>query len=136
MSLWERFSINRSASVGSESGISIIMVVIFVAIMAALIVVVVPNMTGTLSRSKDSARAAERINVERATEIWKLQATNPRIVGSAPNSRPASSLTNIVALGGASLYPTYFKNPTAMEDVGYCWDTQGKLTQKLLTQAC
>jgi type II secretory pathway pseudopilin PulG len=119
-----------------EAGFSLIAVIAFIAIAAVMIVVVVPNMSGTFGRSRERANQAELITVQQATDIWFLQTTNATFRGSAPGSRPVTSFSNIPALGGASLYPSHFKNPSAADGVGYCWDTKGKVTQKPLASLC
>jgi prepilin-type N-terminal cleavage/methylation domain-containing protein len=105
-----------------EQGFTLVELLIVLAILAVLVAVVLPNFTGLLGSSQQTAASAETTIVQTAVDA-KMAAT-----GLATTTAITTATTDMsTAAGGFGLYPNYMCGSVTKGT--YTCDTTGKVTQ-------
>ena len=105
-----------------EAGFTLVELLIVLAILAILVAVVLPNFTGLLGKSQNTAAGAEKTIVQTAVDA-KMAASN-----MATTTAITTATTDMTtASGGFGLYPDYMRS-TATKGT-YTVDTTGNVVQ-------
>jgi type IV pilus assembly protein PilA len=106
-----------------EQGFTLVELLIVLAILAVLVAVVLPNFTGLLSGSQDTAASAE-LNIVQTAVDARMAAEN---LATTAGVAETDATTDMADTDGFNLYPKYMRGS---ETTGTYWvDTTGKVTQ-------
>ncbi len=101
-----------------EAGFTLVELLIVLAILAILVAVVLPNFTGLLGKSQDTAKAAELNVVQTAVDARMAAEGLPTYDNQVTSSCDTSAM---------GLYPDYLRGDTTAYQ--YSIDDQGRVTQ-------
>ena len=115
----------------SESGFTLIEMLIVVGIIVALAAAIVPQVVQFGERGTEGQAATEEASLQTAIDGMLADALISTVTANDPAVNSWSAVN--ADLGGTAVYPTYLS--TATTTYFYCWNTAGRIVDQLETAA-
>jgi prepilin-type N-terminal cleavage/methylation domain-containing protein len=142
-----------------QRGFTLIELLVAVGILGLLAAAAIPAVAKFTGRGQAEARKTERASVQTATDVYMSEYRLVDIVGNTAGDAPVTDFDSATFVGldpGAAslagpdgltgtvdditvtispkgLYPNFLRSTKAMNGVGYCWESNGRVTQKVET---